>query len=210
MATANIATVAASVVIVPPPVIESSTSEAEPILRRFNVDEYYRMGEAGIFGTEERVELIRGAIVQMNPIGNPHAECCDRLNEMLVLAFTKRAKIRVSNPIRLDEMSEPQPDFAILKLRDKPRETHPKADEVLVAIEVSVSSIRYDRNVKAPLYAEFGIPEYWLVDLESETIEVRRKPIKSGYEELQTLRRGDQLRCLAFSDTALDVAAILG
>jgi len=95
-------------------------------------------------------------------------------------------------------------------LRNEPRSVHPGSEETLVAIEVSDTSLRYDRNVKAPLYAESGIPEYWIVDLEAEAIEVRRKPINGAYAELQTVRRGEQLRCLAFPVLPLDVAAILG
>lgn len=210
MATANITSVVPPVALITPAIPAPADSPAEPGLRRFNVDDYYRMAEAGVFKPEERVELIRGAIVQMHAIGNRHARCVNRLAVILVLAYAKHAEINICNPVRLDESSEPQPDFALLRIGPEPRASHPSPAEVLVAIEVSDSSIRYDRNVKAPLYAESGIPEYWLIDLESETIEVRRKPNKSGYEELQTLRRGDQLRCLGFPDTPLDVAAILG
>lgn len=210
MATASITTVVPPVALITPAVSASADWPAEPGLRRFNVDDYYRMAEAGVFKPEERVELIRGAVVQMHAIGNRHARCVNRLNVILVLAFANHAEIHVCNPVRLDETSEPQPDFALLRIGPEPRASHPSPAEVFVAIEVSDTSIRYDRNVKAPLYAESGIPEYWLIDLESETIEVRRKPNKSGYEELQTLRRGDQLRCSAFPDTPLDVAAILG
>jgi Uma2 family endonuclease len=210
MATANISSVVPPVALVTPTSATQPESSTEPRLRRFNVDDYYRMAEAGVFKPEERVELIRGAIVQMHAIGNRHAKCVNRLAVILVLAYAKHAEINICNPVRLDESSEPQPDFALLRVGLEQRASHPSPAEVLVAIEVSDTSIRYDRNVKAPLYAESGIPEYWLIDLESETIEVRRKPNKSGYEELQTLRRGDQLRCLAFPDTPLDVAAILG
>lgn len=213
MATADTTSVAAQPVVVPvvsPPSVAAPKPPAEPTPWRINVDQYYRMAEAGIFGPEDRVELINGAIIRMNPIGNRHADCCDRLNEVLVVTFLKKAKIRVGNPVRLDEESEPQPDFAILKLREEPRTEHPGPSETLVAIEVADSSLRFDRNVKAPLYATAGIPEFWLVDLNAETIEVRRKPSKTGYEELQTLRRGDKLACAAFPDLALDVAEILG
>lgn len=210
MATANVNPVATPVVLIAPTVAVASEGPSEPGLRRFTVDEYYRMGEAGVFKPEDRVELIRGAIVQMNPIGNRHARSVNRLNEILVLAFVKKAIVGVGNPIRIDEKSEPQPDFAILSLSSSATETHPVPNDVLVAIEVSDSSLKYDRGVKASLYAEAGIPEYWIVDLEAETIEVRRKPNKNGYEELFTLRRGEQLRCLAFPDLPLDVAAILG
>lgn len=210
MATANITPVVTNVALVVPAVVVPSGDAIEPAPRRFNVDEYYRMANAGVFKPEERVELIRGAIVQMHAIGIRHARCVNRLNVILVLAYANYAEIHVCNPVRLDESSEPQPDFALLRTGPEPHASHPLPAEVLVAIEVSDTSIRYDRNVKAPLYAESGIPEYWLVDLEAETIEVRRKPSKTGYEELQTLRRGDQLRCLAFPDIVLDVAAILG
>lgn len=210
MATANVTPVATPVAILAPTVTVQAAEANEPVLWRFSVDDYYRMGAAGVFKPGDRVELIRGAIVQMNPIGNRHARCVNRLGALLYRTYGEVAEINLCNPVRLDDTSEPQPDFALLRFSLPQRESHPGPADVLVAIEVSDSSIRYDRNVKAPLYAEAGIPEYWVVDLEAETVEIRRQPSKSGYRELQTLARGDQLRCLAFPDAVLEVADILG
>ncbi|MCE9605824.1 MAG: Uma2 family endonuclease [Planctomycetia bacterium] len=195
---------------VPAAPVAQAVSSTGPTQRRFDVDEYYKMAEAGILSQLERVELIDGVIIEMNPIGNRHAECVDRLTELLVLAFTKKATTRIQGPVRLGRQSEPQPDCLIFKLRQKGAEAHPGPDEVLLAIEVSDTSLAYDRGLKAQLYAAAGILEYWLVDLHAETIEVRRKPNGAAYEELHTLRRGEPLHCLAFPEAAFEVAAILG
>ncbi len=178
--------------------------------RPFTVDEYYRMADSGILTENDRVELIEGKIVQMTPIGSRHAACVSRLNETLVLRLGKQAIVYVQNPLRLDEFSEPEPDISLLKPRDDfYAESHPGPSDVLLVVEVADASVRYDREVKIPLYAKAGIPEVWIVNLPDKTIEVYRNPVESGYEETSILRKGQALSPTAFSELEIRVEEIL-
>ncbi len=177
----------------------------------FTVAEYQRMGEAGIFREDDRVELIEGEIVQMAPIGIRHSGCVAALNALLVPAAANRAVVFVQSPIDLDERTEPQPDLAVLKPRgDFYRAVRPNAGDVLLVVEVADSSLEYDRGVKAALYARAGIPEYWLVNLRDDVIEAYREPQQGAYRVVETLRRGDTIRVAALPDLTLAVTAILG
>ena len=110
------------------------------------------MGEAGILGEDDRVELINGEIVRMNPIGSPHAGCVNRLNALLSRHFAGQAVVQIQNPVRASDLSEPQPDLGLLRFRsDYYAERHPRPSDVLLLIEVSDSSVAYDRSVKAAL-----------------------------------------------------------
>jgi len=132
-----------------------------PVSRwKFTVDEYARMAEAGILGEDDRVELLEGEIVEMAPIGPPHAGCVNRLTRLLTSRLGDRAVVGVQNPIRLGSLSEPQPDLTLLRpRRDLYSEGHPEADDVLLVVEVASSTSAFDRQVKMPLYAQAGIPQ---------------------------------------------------
>src|SRR5262249_1133528 len=134
--------------------------------RRFTVDDYHRMGEAGILVAEDRVELIYGEIIAMSPIGNPHNAAVDRATRTLVRAVGDDAIVRVQGSGRLDNYDEPQPDIGLLKAGD---DFYGKGgaspSDVILIIEMADSSLRFDRKVKTRLYAETGIPEYWVADL---------------------------------------------
>ncbi len=178
---------------------------------RFTVGEYHRMGEAGILTEDDRVELIRGEIVMMSPIGSKHAGCVNALNRLLVVTLNGVACVQVQNPIGLNELSEPQPDLSVLKYRpDDYRSASPVTADVLLVIEVADSTLASDRAVKIPLYAEAGIPECWLVDLQGGRLEVYRAPAGSTYAEKQVLARGEHVACGTLPQLTLDVAAILG
>jgi len=148
---------------------------------RYTVEDYERMGAAGILGEDDRVELIEGEIIDMPPIGSPHGGSVNRIAQKLTLAVGDRAIVAVQNPIRLDDFSEPQPDIALLKPReDFYAARHPTPDDVLMLIEVAETSIRYDRDKKLPLYARAGIPEVWLVDIKAGRITRYRDPSDTG------------------------------
>ena len=138
-----------------------------PIKRRaFSVDEYHAMVEAGILTKHDRVELLDGEIIAMVPIGSGHASCVMRLSELLSEAVGKRAIVSVQSPVRLDEASEPQPDLMLLKRRDDfYAAAHPTPADVLLLIEVSDTTVAFDKNVKLSLYARSMIPEVWIVNL---------------------------------------------
>ena len=150
--------------------------------RPLSVAEYHRMGEIGILGPDDRVELIEGELIAMAPIGSFHASVVVDLNHWLTEQVGKRARVSVQNPIRLDDHNEPQPDFALLRPReDRYRDALPGPADILLVIEVAESSLAYDRTVKANLYARSGIPELWIVDLTAAQTLVFRDPSPEGY-----------------------------
>jgi Uma2 family endonuclease len=149
---------------------------------RLSRRDYYRLGEAGILGEDDRVELLEGQLVDMSPIGPRHAIVTENLNELLVTGFAGRCRIRCQNPVVLDDGSEPQPDFALVR---RPwsgyPHTHPGPDDIFLLIEVSDSSLDFDRTVKLELYARAGIREVWIVDLTTDGVLVHRRPSGGGY-----------------------------
>ena len=183
----------------------------EPEVRRhrFTVEEYARMGVAGIFFEDDRVELIDGDVYEMTPIGPTHAGIVDELNELLVSRLAGKAKVRIQNPIRLGRHTEPQPDLVVARPRSSHyTDRHPEGDEVLLVIEVADSSLRYDREAKLPLYAKTGIPEAWLVDVTARTITVHTKPGADGYAVEQALERGQEVVSSSVADLHLSVDRI--
>ena len=178
---------------------------------RFTVDEYHRKGEAGIIREDDRVELIRGRVVQMSPIGRRHAGCVKYLGNTLVRLLGPRAVVGIQDPVITGPEGEPQPDVAALLPRpDFYRHQHPAPDDILLLVEVADSSLDYDRSEKIPLYAEAGVREVWLVNLAGEAVEVYRDPREGHYRDVHTARRGETIAPLAFPDVALAVNEILG
>jgi Uma2 family endonuclease len=182
-----------------------------PSARRFNVHEYHRMAAAGILTEDDPVELIEGEIVEMPPMGSTHAACIVRLNRHLVPQVGSQMDVRVQLPVRLDEHSEPEPDVALVRRRADSYDTaHPGPDDVLLVIEVAETTIRFDRSVKAAVYARAAIPEYWLIDLRRQQVEVSREPDGGRYRTVQVFRRGERLRLASVPQVDLPVDAILG
>ena len=182
-----------------------------PARRRFSVDEYYRMAAAGILHEDDRVELLDGEIIDMAAIGSRHAMCVDFLAEWFIVRLAGRALVRVQNPVRLGPHSEPEPDLTLVRRRtDRYATAHPGPGDVLLLIEVSDTSLAYDRDVKVPRYAAAGIAEVWIVDLEAERVLVYRRPRADSYEHVATVRRSGTLSLAAFPDLALPVAELLG
>jgi Uma2 family endonuclease len=136
------------------------------------------MAEAGILGPDDRVELIDGEIIDLAPIGSPHAGSVNILVEAFAaMAAAGRLVLSVQNPLCLDAFNEPQPDLMLLRPReDRYRQSHPTAADVLLLVEVAESSLAYDRGTKLPLYARHGIPEVWIVDLAGRAVEVHAAP----------------------------------
>lgn len=181
----------------------------ESTRRLFTVTDYYRMAEAGVIGPEERVELLEGEIIRMNPIGPRHANCVDRLTNLFVTRLGDRATVRIQNPVRLGELSEVGPDVALVR-RDRDVRAHPGPSDVVLLVEVADTSIRFDRGVKLPLYAAAGIAEVWIVDLTAEALEVYRGPEANGYSASSRLAAGDTVAVASFPDAIFLVAEILG
>src|SRR5688500_6004016 len=162
--------------------------------KRFTIDEYHRMAEAGILHEDDRVELIDGEIVEMSPIGKHHAACVKRLIALLTEQIGRRAIVGAQDPVQLSDSSEPQPDITVLKFRDDYYEEQPPTPEdILLIIEVADSSLDFDRLVKLPRYARGGVPEVWIVNLAGGVIEVYREPVAGEYRETLQAVRGDVL-----------------
>ena len=186
---------------------------AQPRLKTFrlNVSQYHQMSEAGILSENDKVELINGEIIEMSPIGRRHAACVDRINRLFSNILGIKVIVRVQNPIILNNLSEPEPDIALLKPRaDFYESGHPQPQDIFLLIEVADSSLEYDRDVKIPLYASSGISEVWLVDIYEQVIIVYRYPSENGYSDIQTLSRGEKLSIQTFPEINLVVNDILG
>jgi Uma2 family endonuclease len=153
--------------------------------------------------------LIEGEIVKMSPIGDRHANSVRRLTALFA-RLADQAVLSVQSPLRLNDLSEPQPDLALLRPRPDFYVEHPRPSDVLLLVEVADASLVFDRRVKAPLYGMNGIAELWVVDLEGRAIEVYRKPSVRGYPEVRRCERGSPLGVLAFPEIELSAAEILG
>ncbi|MES1240637.1 MAG: Uma2 family endonuclease [Acidobacteriota bacterium] len=180
--------------------------------RLLTLDEYHRMLESGILADDERVELVRGEIFELTPIGNRHAACLRRLLRLLGAGLGPDLLLDAQNPVVLTgQGSQPQPDLVLLRGReDGYAERPPAAEDVLLVVEISDHSLAYDRDVKIPLYAEAGIPEAWLVDLPGGAVAVHRNPAFGVYQDVRRLRRGDVFEALARPGLRLRVDSILG
>lgn len=178
--------------------------------RKFTVEEYHLLARAGILKEDDRVELVEGEIVEMSPIGSRHAACVARLTAWAG-RLQGRAVAWVQNPVRLGDFAEPQPDLALLRPRaDFYAAAHPTPEDVLLVVEVAETSSDYDRQVKVPLYARWGIPEAWLVDLDRDHVEVYRDPSADGYRHVRAVPRGERLAPAAFPDLSLQADDVLG
>jgi Uma2 family endonuclease len=176
---------------------------------RFTVERYDAMINAGIFGENDAVELIRGEIVPKMPIGDRHSACLMRLNEHLVQAIGKRAMFGMQNPIVFSD-SEPEPDVSVVKRKENYyADGKPRPDDLLLVIEVADSSLEFDREEKLPIYAEAGIAEYWIVNLIDDVVEVYRDPAGKSYRSHRLAKRGESLSLLHLPDVAIAVSDIV-
>lgn len=177
--------------------------------RHFTVDEYHRMAEAGILSEDDRVELIGGEVLEMEPVGSRHAACVDRLTS-LFRAVGDDAIVRVQSPVRLGERSEPRPDVSLLEPDpDFYARGHPGPEDILLVVEVSQASLRHDRHRKVPLYAASGIPEAWIVDLAGRALVAFREPSPEGYRATRTLGAGERLSPVEVSELEVEVEKVL-
>jgi len=183
--------------------------EVEAARRRFTREEYGRMVEAGIFKPTDRLELIRGEIIEMPKPGRRHVAFVNNLTRLLVLRLADRAVVSVQNPVVLSEDTEPMPDLAVWRIGPVPyKEREAYREDVLLLIEVADTSLRYDRVTKLQIYAEAGIPEYWIVDCTAESIEVHRTPGPEGYRDVTRVAGEGTVTVAAFPDVALRIAEV--
>jgi len=179
-------------------------------IRPITVAQYHRMLEAGIIAAHEPVELLDGQLIAMPPEGPPHASAVAALTEVLVQRFAGRAMVRPGNPMKLDRTSEPQPDLTLVHRRgDWYKSGHPGPKDVFLVVEVSNSSLAYDRGRKLRAYARNGVPELWIVNVVDGQVEVHAEPHELGYASSAIVNRDGALAPRAFPDDAISVAAFL-
>lgn len=195
--------------VTPTAVIPDTPESLAPHRYRLTVAEYHRLGEMGIFDEDSRVELIEGDLIAMPPIGEQHASKTRQLNRLFSTRVREAAFVDVQNPVALDGHSEPQPDIVLLKPRpDFYESAHPRPEDVLLLIEVSDSTLRYDRDTKVPLYARAGIPEVWLLDLAGQRLEVYRRPSPEGYREIHYPAPAESIAPVLLPELILSVASL--
>lgn len=165
-----------------------------PARLKLTIDQYRLMGERGILPPGLRVELIDGEIIEMPPIGPPHAGILNRFIDRLAILCHGRAVISPQHPLELDRFNEPQPDLCLLRWRDSYyTDRHPTAADVLLLVEISDSSLRYDRSTKLALYARSGVPAYWIVDVQDRSLVEFTDPSGDAYRRERRLRAGERV-----------------
>jgi Uma2 family endonuclease len=178
--------------------------------RHIDVDEYYRMAEVGILRPDERVELLNGRIIEMPPIGPRHAYAVAALQDALQTALRGRAVISSQAPVRLDRISEPQPDIRIVVgPRERYADVHPNPGDALLLVEVADSTLAHDSGEKLRAYARARVLEYWVVDLVHERIDVYGDPEGERYDAHRIVGRGEFIAPQAFPNDSIAVDDIL-
>jgi Uma2 family endonuclease len=170
------------------------------------------MAEAGVFGPEDRIELVDGELIDMAPIGQSQAAIVTGLNRAFSMACAGRALVSPQNPVRINRLSMPQPDFAVLRNRADlyATGTRPGPGDTLLLVEVADSSLPFDRTVKLPLYARAGIAEFWIVDLRRRAVDAYRHPSETGYGEVTTYQAGDQVALASIPEIVVTIDLVFG
>ncbi|HSK71106.1 MAG TPA: Uma2 family endonuclease [Pyrinomonadaceae bacterium] len=182
----------------------------QPRRLRFSVDEYYKMIELGMLEDYEKAEIIEGELIQKMPIGDRHAFAVDNLNRFFVKNVADDILVRVQNPVRLSDYNEPVPDIILADLTKFDGKRHPRPAETLLIVEVSDTTLKYDRDVKLALYAEAEIHEVWIVNLKNDIIEVHQKPSVGIYQLAKIYKRGETVQSLVLPNLEVKVDEILG
>jgi Uma2 family endonuclease len=179
-------------------VLPGSIPEPEVSLRKLTIDEYRKLGEAGILHPNDRVELIDGLLVQMAPIGPEHQFILERLNDLFSEQKKGRFKVGPGRPIPIPDFHELQPDMVLFKTAAGTRRQHPSTQEIYLVIEVSDTTVHYDSEKKLLAYENAGIPEYWIVDVPAKTVRVFR--LHQGPKYQETMHRDGSIAVEAFAD----------
>jgi Uma2 family endonuclease len=182
----------------------------DPPQRRWSVDEYHRMIAAGILAPGDRVELLEGQIIEMVPQEPPHAAATSSFGNDFVLLFAGKAWVRQQLPITIAPNSEPEPDIAVVRIDpNRYRDRHPYPEDVYLLIEISNSTLNYDRERKGKIYARANVPEYWIVDINQKQILVFRNPQGERYQIEQTLNWTNKIVPLAFPEIEIELSKLL-
>lgn len=182
----------------------------QPRRLRFTVDEYYKMFELGMLEDFEHSEIIEGELIQRIGIGDRHATVVNLLTKIFIKNLSDDILVSVQNPVRLSNYNEPEPDLALADLSKFDGKRHPRPAEVILLVEVSDSTVKYDRDKKLPLYAEAEIPEVWIVNLPNDIIEIHSQPSVGLYQFVKIFKRGEIVESEALPELNLEVDKILG
>ncbi|CAN5832155.1 Uma2 family endonuclease [soil metagenome] len=178
--------------------------------RLITVAEYDRMIEAEIYTENNRIELLNGEIVELMPKGTKHTSANSRIVRFLIRLFDEKVIVRGQDPIWLDDFSEPEPDIVLAKWNETDyAEYHPKPEDILLVMEISDTTLAYDRDEKALAYSRNNIQQYLLLNLQNETLEDYRQPNADGYGSKQTYRSGDAFNLVAFPKIEIEVKNLL-
>jgi Uma2 family endonuclease len=194
---------------------ESKAMDAVPDswipFHRFTVEEYYRMAEIGLFAADARVELIEGEIIDMTPIGPRHCGIVDWLARQFQMRLGERSIVRTQGVVRLGAYGEPQPDLALLPLREHfYQEAHPVGSDTFLVVEVSDSSLQKDQMVKVPLYAHYRVPEVWVVDLMNDRLYRYRSPVAGDYSSVSSTDDPGTTEITALPGLTIDLSKLFG
>ncbi|NER00803.1 MAG: Uma2 family endonuclease [Cyanothece sp. SIO2G6] len=187
--------------------IQSTPQVIGPSQRRWSLDDYHQMIAAGILSRNERVELIHGYILEMVPQEPPHSSATSSFGNEFVLTFAGKAWIRQQLPLMIAPDSEPEPDIAVVRIDPRRyRDRHPTPDDVYFLIEVADSTLKYDSDRKAQLYAQAQIPEYWIIDVKQRQVLIMRNPQHNGYRERQVVALTDAISPIAFPEILIQLS----
>jgi Uma2 family endonuclease len=176
--------------------------------RALTVEDFHRMGEVGVLAPKERVELIEGELLAMAPIGGRHFNAVNRLAELLITAVRMDAFVSVQGPVVLRPISEPQPDLALLRPQCRGRPVLPEPEDVLLAIEVADTTLRFDLTIKARLYARYRIPELWVVDVEGQVLLRHLDPTDQGYSTVTQHRAPEAVACRLLPAACIELGTL--
>ena len=186
------------------------STETNLELRLWTVEEYHRMNEAGIFAPDERVELLNGRIIWMIAKGTAHRSAVGRIDRLLQDCLKNRALICVQDPVKLNDMSEPEPDLSVVKIDPLDyADHHPTPSEVYLIIEVADSSLKLDCETKAQAYSLAGIKDYWVLDVVKRELHIFRNPTENGYESQVIIMETATVSPLEFPDLQIRLSDML-
>ena len=180
-----------------------------PVRRRFTVDEYFTLAEAGILRKEERVELIDGEIIVMSPINDPHRQSVNWVGRLLTIPLGDRAMVQVQATVVLNDATAPEPDIAVIRLRSINDLVTVTPEEIYFLVEVADSSLAFDRGTKLARYAAAGIPEVWIANLVDTQVEAHSNPVDGVYQNTVIIHAGATISPQAFPDVTLAVSDFL-
>lgn len=187
----------------------SQTDMPPKIPLRFKVDEYYKLINLGMLHDYEKAEIIDGELIKKMPIGDKHASVVNKLSKVLIRNVSDEILVSIQNPLRLSEYNEPEPDFVLADLTKYDGKRHPQPSETLIVVEVSDSTLKYDRDIKLSLYAEAEIQEVWIVNLQKNIFEIHTKPSEGLYQIVKIFKSGETFQSEIVPTLKIEVDKIL-